>query len=231
MKKIYYVLTIPLLLSVSCQSRIDPGSEPFQAATVNAELAHESYVRCLNFTLAWLQHRDPESGLIPSNLTAKTDLWEPHNSAADNYAFMVLTAYLLDQDLYKGPMLEILNAEKELTSRVGSLPDTWSFSKKDFHAEDVVMDWIIFGTSEYIKDGILPITEYIGESPWMDRMMEMLDDLGEHYTVFRGLDQLGGDKRIKRALCCPSFLQSRKERPIQGKFIQTIRQDPGSRQE
>lgn len=79
--------------------------------------------------------------------------------------------------------LDILKAEWELTSRVGTMPDTWSFSKKDFQAEDVVMDWIIFGTSEYIKDGILPITDYIGESLWMDRMLEMLQILSRVYWL------------------------------------------------
>lgn len=80
------------------------ASDSLLTARENAGLAHESYVRCLNFTRAWLEHRGPESGLIPSNLTSKADLWEPHNSAADNYEFMVLTAYLLDKELYDGPI-------------------------------------------------------------------------------------------------------------------------------
>ncbi len=45
------------------------------------------------------------------------------------------------------------------------------------------MDRIIFGTSEYIKDGLLPLMEYIGHSPWNDRMMEMLNDLSEQFDV------------------------------------------------
>lgn len=191
MRKIFNFLLLLFLLAASCQPGIDMGSEAFRQAGKNAELAHESCVRSLNFTRAWMAYRDSSSGLIPSNLTGKIDLWEPHNAAADNYAFMVLTSFLLDQELYEGPMLDMLNAERELTSRVGSMPDTWSFSKQDFHMEEVDMDWIIFGTSEYIKDGILPITEYIGNSPWLDRMLEMLDDVGEHYSVLRGLDQLG----------------------------------------
>ena len=38
--------------------------------------------------------------------------------AADNYPFMVLTAYLLDKDLYNGVLLDMLNNEKKLTSRI-----------------------------------------------------------------------------------------------------------------
>ena len=71
-----------------------------EKAVINGNLAQESFKRSLNFTNAWLELRDPESGLIPANLNKKIDLWEPENSAADNYPFMVLTAYLLDKDLY-----------------------------------------------------------------------------------------------------------------------------------
>ena len=45
----------------------------------NAELSHESFQRSLDFTSAWLQKTDPETGLIPSNLGDKVDLWDPAN--------------------------------------------------------------------------------------------------------------------------------------------------------
>jgi hypothetical protein len=121
-----------------------------------------------------MMRRDSISGLIPSNLTGKIDLWEPFNAAADNYAFMVLTSYLLDQDLYNGLMLDMLHSEKKLTSRIKSLPDVYRFSTQSFDLKKADTIWIIFGTSEYIKDGLIPLTEYIGPSPWKDRMMEML---------------------------------------------------------
>lgn len=78
------------------------------------------------------------------NLEKGIDIWQPENSAADNYPFMVLTAYLLDKDLYNGEMLEMLKTETKLTSRVNSLPDTYSFSKKDFQNEKLEMGKIIF---------------------------------------------------------------------------------------
>jgi hypothetical protein len=105
---------------------------------------------------------------------------------------MVLTTYLLDKNLYENEMLNMLNTEKELTSRVNSLPDTWSFTKQGFQIEEIRPGNIIFGTSEYIKDGLVPLMEYIGQSPWHDRMMEMLDDLqiymqenGSLATIYR----------------------------------------------
>ncbi len=170
--------------------------DDFAVAADNGRLANESYVRSLNCVNAWMQRRDSISGLIPSDLTRKTDLWEPFNSAADNYAFMVLTSYLLDKDLYNGPMLDMLNAEKKLTSRIKSLPDVYRFSTRSFDLKEADTAWIIFGTSEYIKDGLIPLTEYIGPSPWKDRMMEMLDDLSGYYSVLKNLDQMDTYKAV-----------------------------------
>lgn len=162
---------------VGCKTEPEFNQETIDKAMISGQLANEGYTRSLKFTKAWLTKTDSISGLIPTNLTRSSDIWEPHNSAADNYAFMVLTAYLLDRNLYNGELLDMLNTEQKITSRVKSLPDTYSFSKQDFRDEKVDMGQIIFGTSEYIKDGLIPLTEYIGESPWQDRMMEMLNDL------------------------------------------------------
>ncbi|MFK7811359.1 MAG: hypothetical protein AB8B59_02625 [Maribacter sp.] len=178
------------VLFTSCQNT-QLQVEEFDSAIENGKLANEAYLRSLRLTKAWLAKRDPESGLIPTNFKNEKDFWEPHNSAADNYAFMVLTAYLLDKDMLNSEMLDMLNTEKKLTSRIKSLPDTYSFSKKDFQTKEPNLNWIVFGSSEYIKDGLLPLNEYMENSPWTDRMMEMLDDLLEVYTVLKGVDQLG----------------------------------------
>ena len=42
---------------------------------------------------------------------------------------------------------------------------------------------IIFGASEYAKDGLLPLTEWLGPSPWSERMLGMLEDLWKHAEV------------------------------------------------
>ena len=188
MRSLVLIITICTLLS-SCSKQPEFRQDIIDKAIKNGKQANEGYVRSLNFTQAWLTKTDPVSGLIPTNLTRKKDLWEPHNSAADNYPFMVLTAYLLDQDLYNGQLLDMLNTEKKLTSRINSLPDTYSFSKQDFHNDEVNMGNLIFGTSEYIKDGLIPLNEYIGKSPWQDRMMEMLDDLSEYMTEVSDLEK------------------------------------------
>ncbi len=191
MKPRIYVFLLFMTFCLGAWSQNKFEKKEFENAGRNGIQANEAFVRSLNFVKGWMQFRDSASGLIPSNLGKQKDIWEPHNSAADNYAFMVLTTFLLDKELYKGPMLDMLYAERKLTSRVKSLPDTYSFSKKSFNSEKLEMHWIIFGTAEYMKDGLLPLCEYIGKSPWSDRMMEMLNDLPEYYSLLKDIDQLG----------------------------------------
>jgi nicotinamide riboside kinase len=192
--KYKYLIIFISILSIGCKTPQALDTALVNKAIDNAELSHESFQRSLDFTHAWLQKTDPDSGLIPSNLNNRTDLWDPANAAADNYPFMVLTAYLLDTDLLNGTLLDILHQEKTLTSRVGVLPDVYSFSKNDFNEYPLNLGHVIFGASEYIKDGLIPLNELMGASPWQERMMEMLDELFRHTDDFTELE-----KYFKRA--------------------------------
>ena len=185
-KSLVYAIAI---LFYACTPTNSFDKKHIDKATENSVLAQESFQRSLDFTKAWLEKADPESGLIPSNLKAKVDVWDPANAAADNYPFMVLSAYLLDEDLYNGVLLDILNQEKKLTSRLGVLPDVYSFSKKDFKEYPVNMGHVIFGASEYIKDGLIPLNELIGKSPWQNRMMEILEELSHYTEDFNALEK------------------------------------------
>ncbi|MFH1965880.1 MAG: hypothetical protein ABIJ42_10125, partial [Acidobacteriota bacterium] len=153
----------------------DVNSPLFEQAVKNGEAANESLRRCDRYVQGWLKLADPETGLIPRN--TEDQFWNARDSAADNYPFMVLTASFTDRALFEGKMKEMLETETRLTSRIGSLPDTWDFSKRDFQREEPDLFQIIFGSSEYIKDGLLPLTEWLGSSPWSERMMSILDEM------------------------------------------------------
>ena len=185
LRQILSILILGALCSCSTPSTVEDLH--FSIAHENGVLANEGFKRCLQFTHAWLEYTDSASGLIPENLYNGIDTWNAHNSAADNYPFMVLTSYLLDKQLYNTTMHQILVSETALTSRIRSLPDAYSFSKEDFVRENIDTARIIFGTSEYIKDGIIPLTEYLGESPWSKRMVKMVDDLQGIVTVARNM--------------------------------------------
>ena len=152
-------------------------------ALVNGVLTNEGLERCRLYVDAWLNHADSQTGLIPRNLDRDRDIWNAKDAAADNYPFMVLTAALTDQELFQGKMKEMLQTEISLTSRLGSLPDTYSFEKQDFASPEINQDDILFGASEYIKDGLLPLTEWLGPSPWSERMLSILDDMWKYARI------------------------------------------------
>ena len=149
----------------------------FRRAERNARQANEQFFRCRKFVSGWLAQADAKTGLIPRNLNRDRNIWNAKDSAADNYPYMVLTAALTDRDLFNGRMLDMLRTETRLTSRIGRLPDTWSFTKQAFASEAPSLDGIIFGSSEYVKDGLLPLTEWLGASPWSRRMVGLVDDI------------------------------------------------------
>ncbi|MCK5821839.1 MAG: hypothetical protein KAH17_08130, partial [Bacteroidales bacterium] len=142
-----------------------------------SQLSNEGFVRCRNYVSGWLEYADSTTGLIPRNIQSSKDIWNAQDAAADNYPFMVLTAAITDRELFEGKMLDMLRMETKLSSRIGALPDDWSFSKQDFVRTEININRIMFGSSEYLKDGLLPLTEWLGESPWSERMLNILDDM------------------------------------------------------
>ncbi|MDH5603040.1 MAG: hypothetical protein OEY51_03850 [Cyclobacteriaceae bacterium] len=190
MKPITLLFLLSGWLFYRCAEPTSNNEELFKQASVNGLVAKEGYARSLHFVKGWMDKRDSVSGLIPENLTRGIDTWNAHNSAADNYAFMVLTAFMTDKNLYNTVMADMLKAERALTSRIDGMPDDYSFSKQGFLRDSADMARIIFGTSEYIKDGLIPLLEYIGpSSPWQGRMVEMLNGLFKHYTVLTRLHE------------------------------------------
>ncbi len=155
----------------------------FKQAEQNGRLANQAFYRCRRFIDGWLSHADPDTGLIPRNLNQSRDFWNGRDSAADNYPYMVLTAAMTDRPLLNCRLLEMLRTETRLTSRVGRLPDDYSFSKKGWRREQVDLEALIFEGAEYVKDGLLPITEWLGCSPWSERMIGIIDDVWANARV------------------------------------------------
>lgn len=157
----------------------------FDRAQMNGKLANEGFNRCLKYVNAWLRLADSSTGLIPRNINdiRSKNIWNAKDCAADNYPFMVLTSALLDRDLFNGKMMKMLQTETKLTSRIGALPDTYSFLKKGFADKNIVLSNIIFGSAEYVKDGLIPLTEWLGPSPWSVRMISIIDEILKHEYV------------------------------------------------
>ncbi len=151
-------------------------------AEKNARLANEAFYRCRRYVDGWLAHADRDTGLIPRNLR-ESNYWNGRDSAADNYPFMVLTAAMTDRALLQGRLLEMLRTETRLTCRLGRLPDDYSFAKKGWRREQLELDQVIFDGAEYVKDGLLYVAEWLGPSPWTERMLGITEDIWHYAPV------------------------------------------------
>jgi|WetSurMetagenome_2_1015567.scaffolds.fasta_scaffold00001_132 hypothetical protein len=187
-RSLLFVLLPALSILSSCtyERTFQPSEDGiFSEAALNGPLVNEGFNRCVKFVDGWLTLADSATGLIPRNINdaPSKDIWNAKDCAADNYPFMVLTSAMLRRDLFEGTMMDMLKTETRLTSRIGSMPDTYSFSKKGFSVSDTILPDIIFGSAEYIKDGLIPLTEWLGPSPWLQRLISILDDIWKYAPV------------------------------------------------
>jgi len=122
--------------------------------------------------------RDSKSGLFrPTG-----PVWNYRDTAADCYPFYVWAAFYTDRELLDTVMVETLEAEQRLCNHVDRLPVPYDVDAKQKVPNS--HDAMIFGASEYAKDGLTPIVEITGpESPWFERMQGLIDDIFKHARV------------------------------------------------
>lgn len=159
--------------------------QPEDLARVNARQAARALAAARQVLHAWLAEADPVTLLLPDRLPGGRGtegrpyqrLYTPHNSGADLYPYLILTARITDPELYSGRMLEMLRSEIRYTTLVDSIPGPLDL---ETHRPGEAS---IFGAAEYAKDGLLAVTELLGRTPWYDRMREMVRDMMRHAPV------------------------------------------------
>ncbi|MCH5377062.1 MAG: hypothetical protein JJ992_24125, partial [Planctomycetes bacterium] len=119
--------------------------------------------------------RDERSGLFrPTGAE-----WNYRDTAADCYPFYVWAAFYTDREVLETVMVDVLEAEQRLCNHVDRLPVRYNMDRGEKVVTDP--DTMIFGASEYAKDGLVPIVEITGrESPWFERMRGIVDDIFKH---------------------------------------------------
>ena len=152
--------------------------EAVEVARRNGVAAQEALLRSRRVLHAYVKRMDPVTRLLPSRAGIKT--WQVRNAAADLYPFLVMAAYYTDRPAYENEMFEILRSEVLYSTRLGMLSDDVLPGGRGFERKDVDLDWLIFGSCEYVKDGLLPLTELLGHTPWFDRMVGIVDDIIVH---------------------------------------------------
>lgn len=139
------------------------------AARINAVFAGEAFMRSRRTLDFWLTEVDPETFLFPTDLRADKRLWTPRNAAADLLPFLVIAAHFLC-DSHMPVLHKTLAGEKTLC---GMMPRSVDLHTDAFIKEKKTS--IIFGASEYCKDGLLAVTERLGNNLYTQRMIEIVD--------------------------------------------------------
>ena len=137
---------------------------------------------------SWLTHADSRTLLLPDRLSGSAShLYTPHNSGADLYPYLILTANLTDPDLYNGRLMEMLRNEVRYTTVASSVPANLELNTGKLGPAS------LFGAGEYAKDGLLSVTEYLGRTPWFYRMVDMTADAMEQAPVKTRFGMLPAD--------------------------------------
>ncbi len=142
------------------------------AAVFNSILAREAFLRSYNTLKAWEGVRDPETNLVPRRIKDKEmRFWNPKDTAADLFPFLLLASHYLDRD---NENLWLSTLEKE-RSICGPMPCKVLFQPMRIDRESKAE--VIFGASEYAKDGLISVTERLGRGPWFVRMEEIAQNI------------------------------------------------------
>jgi hypothetical protein len=142
----------------------------------SAKVAHQAFSACSRYLDAWGKQLDPATGLLPQSLDQK--VWTPENSAADNFPFMVIASRFLRpkgeaETLFARAML----GERLHTIQSAGLPSSYDLNTRVRQTR--TLDRLIFGASEYAKDGLVPMMEILGPGPWVSRMRELVEGIFE----------------------------------------------------
>lgn len=181
MGNLKYVATIVLVLSIfmtSLNAAEIVDRESLRRAERSSRIAGYS----LSKVKRWLHEVaikkiDPETGLYLGD-----EKWNYRDTAADCYPFLCWAAYVTDIELLHGPIRNVLDAERKLCNHLDRIPARFDLNKgkKD---ESVSYNTLIFGASEYVKDGLIAIVEVTGKDDWFERMREIEDDVWKHARV------------------------------------------------
>jgi hypothetical protein len=178
-----------------------PDRAAFARAAAHGPLVQEGLNRCQRYLQAWLDRAEPTTGLIPRNLS-DSPYWNGKDSAADNYPFLVLSADFTARPLLAARLQPMLLAERQLTARPGWLRLTDDYNLKGtpgLRQAEPNAERIFYNSAEYVKDGLLALTEWLGPSPWSERMFELVDDsfaLATVETPFGKVPLKGVDKVV-----------------------------------
>jgi hypothetical protein len=158
--------------------------DPWKTALANGAVVDEVFQKTKRMMEGWLSHADPETLLLPDRLLGEVrgrrnteSTYTPHNSGADNYPYLIATAFFTDPVLLRGRMMEMLRNEIRYTNTGSAIPGDFDFRTRKLGPPS------FFGAGEYSKDGAVAVTELLGRGPWYFRMVDMMAEFRERAPV------------------------------------------------
>jgi hypothetical protein len=140
----------------------------------SAEAAHQAFSASSNYLSAWSKQLDPATGLLPQRLGE--NVWTPENSAADNFPFMVIASrFLRSKGEAESLFGRAMVGEKLHTIQEANLPSEYDLDSRRRKVRSP--ERLIFGASEYAKDGLVPMLEILGPGLWYSRMRELVEGI------------------------------------------------------
>ncbi len=112
-------------------AQVGPASqteEAFRQAAANGERANDVFRRTRRMMHAWLAYADARTLLLPDVLPGfkrgpqQLHVYRPHNSGADNYPYLVATAWFTDRPVFEGRLQEMLRNEIRYTNAKDGIP-------------------------------------------------------------------------------------------------------------
>ncbi|MFV2065774.1 MAG: hypothetical protein ACC645_02250 [Pirellulales bacterium] len=169
------------------------AAESFERAAQSARLAGYA----LSKVQRWLREvalpsQDPETKLLKMR-----GVWNYSNTAADCYPFLCWAAYVTDLEALNGPLRDVLHAERKLCNHLDRIPAPYDF-EKGAKVSDPSMDTLMFGASEYVKDGLIAIVEITGKDEWFERMVAIEEDMWKHAHIDTPFGKIPSDTRPVR---------------------------------
>jgi hypothetical protein len=173
----FLIVPACLLALVAVPSASQPDA--FAQAAAHATQFGQAVSAARRVLIAWLAAADPKTLLLPDYLDAEPAkrVYTPHNSGADLYPYLILTAHLTDPELLDGRLLEMLRNEVRYTTQGSAIPRNLNLTTGELGPPS------FFGAGEYAKDGLIAVTEYLGRTPWFYRMVDMTADAMERAPV------------------------------------------------
>ena len=185
-------ITTPLTIAfsfavISTDVHAEVGKKAVSEEVIQAERSADIAGYSLSKVQRWLHEKclpaiDKDTGLYRGPAESKNaHEWNYRDTAADCYPFVVWAAFYTDQAVFEGPMREILRKEQELCNHIDRLPVDYDMAKQE--KIERTQDQIIFGASEYAKDGLAAIVELTGKDEWYDRFKGIVEDIFKHADI------------------------------------------------